>query len=295
MKKILGLVFILLLLGAGIWWLWQRQTPPVASKRLQVVATFYPLGYLAEQVGGDEVQVNTLIPIGVEPHDFTPTPQDILNTTAADLFIYNGGGLDTWAEEIPVEDFQNPNLFQVNASAVGVSTDPHVWLDPVLMQELVNNIRNGYSQLDPVHSVDYQYNAEQLIAKLQQVDTDYQTGLANCEIRQAIVAHDAFDYIADRYNLELLPIVGLSPNETPSAQTLAELTSLAEQYKIHYIFFEELTSPKLSEVLADAVGAETLVLSPLEGLSPEDQAAGADYFSIMERNLEYLRLALRCQ
>ena len=109
------------------------------------------------------------------------------------------------------------------------------------------------------------------------------------------LAHDAFTYVAERHDIEIVPILGWNPNESPSAQTLAELTDLAEANNIDYIFFEELTSPKLSETLAAEVGAKTLVLSPLEGLSEAEQAAGDDYFTVSERNLANLALAMRCQ
>ena len=266
---------------------------PVDTNQVQVVATFYPLAFLAEQVGGDLVQVTTVVPNGVEPHDFTPTPQDIVKVTNADVFIYNGSGFDTWAENIPAEDYIKAR--QIKASSAGTLDDPHVWLDPVLAQGIVADIREAYSQLDPVHSISYNDNAEQVVAQLQQLDSDYKTGLANCDIRQAIVSHDAFNYLADRYAIELLPIAGLNPNDSPSAQTIVALSEVARTYGIRYIFFEELTSPKLSETLASEVGATTLVLSPIEGLTEEEQAAGDDYLSIMQRNLDNLALAMRCQ
>ncbi len=295
MKKFLGLLLLIALVVVAIWALQQRLHNAAQTDQLQVVATFYPLGYLAEQVGGDYAAVTTIIPATVEPHDYAPTPKDIVKVTSADVLIYNGGGLDTWAEQIPLQDYQKDELFQIKASAWGKSEDPHVWLDPTIVKSIVNDLRNAYSELDPSHLADYQHNAEVLLAKLEQLDQAYQTGLASCEIRQAIVAHDAYNYLAERYNIELLPIIGLNPNETPSAQTIAELSTLADDHQIDYIFFEELTSPKLSQVLADEVGAQTLVLSPLEGLSPEEQSMGADYFSLMNDNLANLRLALRCE
>lgn len=290
MKKLL-----IILLSSGLLVATGCNLQPNSTDQLNVVATFYPLAYFAERIGGDNVAVTTIIPNGIEPHDFAPTPQDIVKITNAAVLIYNGAGLDTWAENIPSQDYTQTEVFQIKAAAVGTADDPHVWLDPVLMQTIVEDIRNAYSELDPTHAADYKLNTEQLLASLQQLDEDYQTGLADCEIRQAIVAHDAFNYVANRYQLTILPIVGMNPNEAPSAQQIVELSEAAHTYGIEYIFFEELTSPKLSEVLAAEVGATTMVLSPVEGLSPEEQAAGDDYFSVMERNLDNLALALRCQ
>lgn len=280
------------LLGAGCQII--RTNTNTTTDQVQVVGSFYPLAYLAEQVGGEYVTVTTIVPNGVEPHDFAPTPRDIVAMTQADILLYNGAGLDAWAADIAPEDFTKADVQRISATAA-TDTDPHVWLDPVRMQDLVSDIRDAYSAVDPDHASDYQAQANTVIKQLQDLDANYQAQLANCELNQVIVAHDAFTYVADRYHIEILPILGINPNETPSAQTLVELTKLAQANHITYIFFEELTSPKLSETLAAEVGAETLVLSPLEGLSEEEQAAGDDYFTVSKRNLANLTLAMRCQ
>ncbi len=289
MKRLLSMLSVFVVLGMSC------TTQQADSNQLQVVASFYPLAYFAEQVGGTHVQVTTVVPNGVEPHDFTPTPSDILASTQSDIFIYNGSGLDVWAESLPIEDFQNPDVIQIKVGSLGNSDDPHVWLSPTLMQQYVEQLRNAFTQADPMHSADYQLNADQVLNNLEQLDTAYRTGLSNCALQQAIVAHDAFQYLANDYGIELLPIVGINPNETPSAQQIAELSALARSYGIQYIFFEELTSPKLSTVLAEEVGAQAEVLSPVEGLSPDEQAAGGDYFTLMQQNLINLQLALQCQ
>ncbi|EKD79640.1 MAG: hypothetical protein ACD_41C00020G0002 [uncultured bacterium] len=262
-------------------------TPITDTTQLQVAASFYPLAYMAEQVGGEYVTVTTIVPNGVEPHDFAPTPQDIVAMIEADVLVYNGAGLDNWA----TTESNGQIIFATDDSA----TDPHVWLDPVLMQDFVQAIADAYSAADPDHQIGYQDKADAVIVQLQNLNNSYQSRLANCELNQVIVAHDAFTYVAERYNIAVLPILGVNPNEAPSAKTLAELSALAKTAGIEYIFFEELTSPKLSETLAAEVGAQTLVLSPLEGLSEEEQAAGEDYFSISEQNLDNLALAMRCQ
>lgn len=260
---------------------------PADTNQLQVVATFYPLAYVAEQVGGDLVTVTTLVPNGVEPHDYIATPQDIVKLTEADVLIYNGAGLDDWTADVAKSQL-------VSATPV-TATDPHVWLDPIRLQDIAQTVAQAYTTVDPDNTAVYQANADALVTKLRALDNQFQSTLANCEIRQAIVSHDAFNYLAERYAIELLPMAGLNPNDLPSAQTIVELSEVARTYGIQYIFFEELTSPKLSETLAAEVGAATLVLSPIEGLTEEEQAAGDDYLSIMQRNLDNLALALRCQ
>ncbi|MFA6475441.1 MAG: zinc ABC transporter substrate-binding protein [Patescibacteria group bacterium] len=274
---------ILIGVGSVFWWK-NKSTNSVAldNSKLQVVATFYPLGYFAQQVGGDKVVVTTIVPNGVEPHDFAPTPRDIININQADVFIYTGAGFDPWAENVDTKQ-------RLQATTIDQQTDPHVWLDPVLMQAFVTRLSQVYSTADPSHKTYYTNQANDVIKRLYNLDQSYQQKLYNCSVRKVITTHNAFAYLANRYGFEIFPVIGLNPNEAPSAQTIAELSDLARSYQIKYIFFEEMTSPKVSETLAQEVGAQAHVLSPLES------ATSGDYFSIMESNANVLATAMECQ
>lgn len=284
---------------------------PTAGEKVRVTASFYPMAEFARQVGGDKVEVSTLISPGVEPHDYDPTPQDIAGVHKSRLFIYNGAGLEPWADRIG-DDLASGGVVVVNASAGldlmtkdagtdGGSSgnnstfDPHVWLDPVLAGREVDNIKAGLIEADPQNQDFYENNANAYKDKLADLDKAYRGGLANCGRRDIVSSHQAFKYLAARYGLDVMAISGLSPDEEPSPQKLAEVAQFARDHGVRYIFFETLVSPKLSETIASEVGAMTLVFNPLEGLTEEEISQGKDYLSVQRDNIANLRIALDCK
>jgi zinc transport system substrate-binding protein len=269
-----------------------------------VGTSFYPLYYFASEIGGEKATVYTITPAGTEPHDYEPTPQDMVRIQKSDLLILNGGAFEPWGEAV-AKELDNQKIIIIKAGdSLATQTiqedgeeiiDPHIWLNPLLAQKQVEQITQGFIQADPLQSAFYQSRALQLTTKLDILHKKYQDGLAHCEKKSIITSHAAFGYIAKQYGLQQVPISGLSPDEEPSAQRLAYLTNFAQQNKIEYIFFESLVSPKLSQTLANELGAKTLVFNPLEGLTTEELQQGKNYFTVMEENLNHLRIALSCQ
>lgn len=170
--------------------------------------------------------------------------------------------------------------------------DPHVWLDPQRLATIADELSAAFAELDPDHADEFITAAEQLTGQLDELDAEYTAGLADCERREIVVSHAAFGYLADRYDLRQVAITGLTPEDEPSPQRLAAVIAEAEEVGATTIFFEVLVSPAVAEVIAAEVGAETAVLDPIEGLSPD--ATDEDYFSLMRDNLENLRDALGC-
>jgi len=289
-------LFTILSLALFIFGACTINTPPGSSAdgKISVVASFYPLAEFARQVGGDNVIVVTIVSAGTEPHDFEPTPQDIAKVNSADLFIYNGGTLDPWAAKIAGE--VTPAALGLNmAQKLGLDgADPHFWLDPLLAQKEAEAIRDALITADPARAGTYRQNAAAYVTKLGALDKEYASKLQSCAEREIFTSHSAFSYLAQRYNLVQSSIAGLSPDAEPSARQLAGLADNAKAKNIRYIFFETLASPKLAETLAQATGAQTLVLNPLEGLTADDVKSGRDYISVMEDNLKNLALALNC-
>lgn len=266
-----------------------------------VVASFYPLYEFARQVAGDRAEVVFLVPTGVEPHDWEPSPQDVARLRQAAAFVYNGAGLEPWAETL-VKALGDPGPVLVNATAgvallpaEGPGPDPHAWLDPVLAQAQVEAIRAGLAKADPDNAERYAGNARAYRERLAALHAAFERGLGWCARREIVVSHAAFAYLARRYGLTMVPVTGLAPEAEPSPAHLAALVRFARRHKVEYIFFETLVSPKLAETLAREVGARTLVLNPIEGLMPEEASAGKDYVALMEQNLENLRTALACR
>lgn len=174
----------------------------------------------------------------------------------------------------------------------GHDVDPHVWLSPKQAAVLADNIKDAFAKADPDHRADYEARHAELLDRLRELDGKLQTLAAEASQKTFIVSHESFGYLARDYGLTQLGVMGLSPDAEPTAKKLREIRETAERLGIRYILFEELVSPRVAETLAASLGIETLVLNPLEGLTEEQLAAGDDYFTVMERNLTTLAIAL---
>lgn len=272
--------------------------PPAPQERgkISVVASFYPLAEFARQVAGERADVVNLVPAGVEPHDFEPSPKDIAVIYGAKLFLFNGAGLDAWTERLRSDmEARGVRVVDMARTINTFSDDPHFWLDPVLAAREVEAIRDILIEIDPAGEDGYRARAERYLAELAALDRAYREGLASCAQREVVTSHAAFGYLAKRYNMSVVSIAGLSPEEEPSPRKLAEVATLVRERGIRYIFTETLASPKLAQTIASETGAGTLVFSPLEGLTEEEINSGENYISIMEANLKNLRTALVCQ
>lgn len=264
--------------------------------RPQVVASFYPLAYIASQVAGQDAVVTNLTTPGVEPHDLEPAPAAIARTAGADLVLLVQGfqpALDAAAEQNSDGDvFDVSEAVDLAPSADDPDqVDPHFWLDPLRMAALADAVGQRLGDLDPARRETYTANAATLRAQLVQLDEDFRVGLADCARRTVVVSHDAFGYLGT-YDLNLESIVGLSPDAEPTPGDLARLRALIEAEGVTTVFTETLVSPALSETLAREAGVTTAVLDPIEGLS--DETADQDYLSLMRSNLAALRGANGC-
>lgn len=265
------------------------------NDELTIVTTFYPPAEFASQITKEKFNVINITSDGVEPHDFEPSPQDIVKIRNADLFIINGNDFDHWAEELVEEnkEINSINLSEYITSERG--NDPHFWLDPVHAIDLVKAISERIIEIDKENEEFYKENTGKYIGELSKLDQDFRVGLENCSQRKIVVSHDAFAYLSDRYRIEIINISGITPEEEPSAMKLAEISDEVKEYNIKYIFYETLVSPNLANTMAQETGAETLALDPIEGLSNEDVQAGENYLSIMKNNLINLKLAMNCE
>lgn len=270
--------------------------------RVQVTATIYPLAEFARQVGGDRVNVTTLVKPGVEPHDYDPTTREIAGIYKSALFIYNGGGLEPWVPRLS-NDLQANNVMLAdatynitlrNAGSGGKTTDPHVWLDPVLAIQQVETVRKGMVAVDPQHAYDYTTRARNYTKRLQALDQEFKAGLAHCQSSQLVTSHQALGYLAARYGLQTLGIAGLSPDDEPSPQKLADITDFVRAHNVHYILFESAVNPKLAQTIASESGAQTISFNPLESLTTAQINVGQDYLSVQRDNLHTLQTALGC-
>lgn len=256
--------------------------------KLAVTASFYPLRYLVQQIGGDHVSVTTLTPPGVEPHDLELKPREITRLGESGLVVYLKGIAPAVDDAVKVSDAKNV----LDAAPLGSprKNDPHIWLDPVRFGEIAEGVGAALAKTDPGHAADYAKNTAALTGRLGALDTAYRQGLAHTATRTFITTHAAFGYLAQRYGLRQEAIVGIDPESEPSPARVKDLGDVAARDHVGTVFFETLVSDKLAKTIAGNSGLRTDVLDPVEGIT--DQSKGADYIAVMRSNLVALRTAL---
>ncbi|MGH2785092.1 MAG: metal ABC transporter substrate-binding protein [Actinomycetota bacterium] len=271
-----------------------------SERGVEVVAAFYPIAEAARQVGGDTVTVHDLTPAGVEPHDLELRPSDVGRLRSADLILYLGGGFQPALEDA-IEALPSRRAVDLldgialRKGAEGEPTDPHVWLDPLLMTRIVERISAEMSSLAPGERTAFEADVRTYTQALAELDRTMDQTLRTCTRRELVTAHAAFGYLAARYGLEQIPISGVTPEAEPSPQRLREVAELAEEHGVTTIFFETLVDPRVAEALARIVGARTAVLNPIEGLTDEQREGGESYLTLMRANLAGLADGLGCR
>lgn len=295
-KNLIIFIFGLLIITSGLFYLINKQSRQTSkgTNKLKVSTSIYPLYFFSSQIGGDKADVLNITPAGIEPHVYEPSTRDIAQVENGNMLILNGG-IEAWGSRID-NNLKGTNVKIILAGA-GLLTqkDPHIWLDPQLAKKEVRAIAQGFISIDPKNSGYYTDNENNLNYKLDLLDSAFIRGLQNCQSRDFITSHAAFSYLAKRYGLDQVSISGLSPDQEPSGRQLVDIAKFAKEHNVRYIFFEKLVSPKLSETIAAEIGAKTLVLDPIEGISDDDIRQGENYFTIMQSNLKNLQLALGCQ
>lgn len=292
-----------------------------AASKLNVVTSFYPLYYLATEIGGEHVQVDNLIAAGVEPHDWTPKSKDLSRASSAQLLLYHGAGLELWIDQF-LKGLSKDSKVVTKEMSIGVSlisgeeeahdheheekheegheeegdshaTDPHTWVSPKSAMILAENVKTSLADADPANADYYESRYEDLKNKLIELDNQYTTSIAGASQKNMVVSHQAFGYLARDYGLKQVSIMGLSPDAEPRAQDILKIAKFVKENNVKYIFFEELVSDQLAKTLANEADVDTMVLNPLEGLTKEQVKAGETYLSLMESNLQNLMKALQ--
>jgi zinc transport system substrate-binding protein len=276
---------------------------PTDSGRHTVVTSFYPLAFIADRVAGRYNDVVDLTPPGVEPHEYELTVRQVAQVDLAGVGFYEGGVAPSVDQAMTVDspdhtlDVADVVGLQAPVSGSGVETtsddrDPHFWLDPVLMQRAARAFVVTMARADPRHATYYRRQGDRLVHDLGRLDHDYATTLASCRTRTIVVSHDAFEYLARRYHLDVVPIAGLEPDAEPSLQRLHDLAGVIRDADVTTVFFETLASPDLARSLAGDLGLDTAVLDPIEGLTSADPHA--TYLTLMRQNLAALAKAGEC-
>ena len=291
---------------------------------LTVMASFYPLQYLAEKIGGEHVTVTSLTPAGAEPHDLELSPKTVDALSSADAVIYLAGFQSAVDEAIeqqapktvidvspavqlveagvdanhPSEEEDEGTDETQSSEADGhedhhhdMSADPHFWLDPVRMANAATLVGDKLAEANPANAEMYKTNAKALKDELTSLGNDLVSKTSTCQIKTFVTAHTAFGYLADRTGLTQVGISGLDPDSSPSPARLAEISQIAKDQGVTTIFTEALIDPKIAQTLADDLGISTAVLDPIESQTDSSK----DYVAVMKDNINALSTANNCQ
>jgi len=267
--------------------------PSVVQKPIVVVSTF-ALYDIARNIASDTLEIKTVVPLGSDPHAYSPTPSDVATFSKASLFFINGAGFEGWVENL--KNTLPPQVVMVDMSEhVGLlDNDPHYWLSIDNMIEMTREIQRQFSTLSPKNRTVYEANAYRYIESLQKLKQQYETGLKECKNRTLVTNHNAFGYLAYANNLKNISIIGLSSDEQPSAKKMVEISTLMQKERISTIFFEELIDDNVAQTIAKSSGAHTQSLQPLENITQSEFDNNETYISIMGNNLVKLRSAMEC-
>ncbi len=280
------------------------------DSKLSIVTTIYPVYDFACNIAGDKAEIINLVPAGVEPHDFELSTGDMQLIEQADVFIYNGAGMEHFVDKT-LDSVSNKGLFVVECAKNitllesehshehGTSqedeehSDPHTWLSVTNAILEAEAIKDTLVDIDPENAKYYEDNFTAYKEELTKLHEMYQTELSDLSSDTIVVAHEAFGYLCEEYGLHQEGIEGLTADSEPDSARMKEIIDFCKENEIQVIFFEELVSPKVAETVASEIGAKTMVLNPIEGLTAEQEEEGLDYIGLMKQNLETLKKALQ--
>jgi zinc transport system substrate-binding protein len=273
------------------------------SKPVVSVSTFSLLE-AAHAVAGNALDINMIVPLGNDPHMFSPNPIQVANISKSALFIYNGAGFEVWADNLTKTLPQKNKIIDMSTHVAllksehfeeGEVNNPHYWLDIDNMIKMTQTIDSEFSKLLPSKAEQFHKNSAAYIVELQKLKSEFATGLSECKNRTLVSNHDAFGYLAHANKLQNVSVIGLSTDEQPSAKTIAEIISLVKEHSIKTIFFEELVNDNVAQTISHETGATTQPLQPLENISEDELKSHQTYLSLMRENLKKLREAMECR
>ncbi|WP_270182721.1 metal ABC transporter solute-binding protein, Zn/Mn family [Alkalihalobacillus sp. CinArs1] len=296
--------------------------------KLTIYTTLYPTEYFAERIGGDAVEAESILPPGSDAHSFDPTTRTMTELAESDLFIFNGAGLEGFADT--AKDILDKEGVTTLEASKGIdlaeteegheehadhedehedhdshdegneehhdhdhgNVDPHVWIDPIFAIEQARNIKEALIELKPDQEEAFEANFTELENDLLELDESFKTLVSNADKKEFLISHDAYGYWEKRYGLEQLSVTGLSPSQEPTQQQLEEIIETAKQFNLQYMIFEQNVTPKPAKTVQKELGLETLRIHNLSVLSEDDIKNEETYLSLMKKNIETLEKAL---
>ena len=292
-----------------------------AFSNITVTTTIYPLYNIAKEVGADKINLQNLIPFGVEAHGFDPTPSDMTKLSKSDIFITSSNSMEPWKDKIVKSLKIEQKVFDMSEHVKlrtieekehdhhedkhhkhndkhdheNEAIDPHYWVslnNYILMTEAITKL---FIEKDSANKDFYIQNSNNYLEKIKGLKEKFDSSMATCTNKKILVNHDAFGYFADDYGVKQYSISGMSPDDKPSAKQISELITLVKNEEINTVFFEEFASPKVAQTIAKATNIKIDTLRPAENISKEENKKGFGYLQIMEENLEKLKFAMNCK
>lgn len=289
--------------------------------KITVYTSLFPLYDYARQIGGEYVEVKSIVPAGAEAHDFEPSVKDMVKLNDARVFVYNGAGFENWVNKAK-ENLDPAKTLIVDASE-GVELkskesqeehadehgddhaheeehdhgdfDPHIWLDPLRAKQQALNIEKALIKVDPAHEEEYKKNYEALAKQLDEIDKGFKDVVAKAQKKQFVTSHKAFSYFADRYGLEQIPVTGLSPSVEPGQKELQGIIEVVKKNNLHFIAFGDLVESKVAETVLRETGAEAVRLHTVENVTKEELQANKSYIDLMKENIEAMKKVLEAR
>ncbi len=305
-RNLFFILIIILLFSSGVMLdirTKSEHTEKNTENKILVTTTLFPLYDFIKNIGGDFVDVSLLLPPGTEPHSFEPKPSDMIRINSSDIFVYTGKFMETWAEDV-INGMTNKNVRFVDVSSdivllkdtASKNIDPHIWLDFDNDKKIIHTLTNALVEADPSHTAYYRNREEDYVEKFAILDNEYALSLGHCKTRTVVYGgHYAFGYLMSRYNLQYLAAQGISPDAEPTPNDLVTLIQQVKENAIQYIFYEELTSPKIAETIANETGMKMILLNAGHNVSKEDVQNNVSFLDIMRENKMHLVEGLQCE
>jgi zinc transport system substrate-binding protein len=281
------------------------------DKKLKVIATIFPIYDFARNIGGDKIKVTMLLPPGTDAHHYELKPENIIQVSKTDIFLFTNFEMEQWAYKIINAAEKNTNMLAIETGAGAFllpfneedgdhgnhisKFDPHIWLDMDNAKKMIDNIAAAFIKKDSGNSDYYFKNARNYKLKLTALDQRYRTELTGCKTKTILHAgHWAFAYLAKRYNLKYIAAYNVSADAEPSPQKMIALVEQVKREKVPCIYYENMISPRLAQMIADETGAGLLKLNNGHDVSKTNIKSGESFISLMEQNLTNLKKGLQC-
>ncbi|WP_371874759.1 metal ABC transporter solute-binding protein, Zn/Mn family [Clostridium fungisolvens] len=264
------------------------------SDKLKVTVSINPLKEFAEAIGKDKIDVNVMVPEGMEPHDFEPKSKDLVELNKSSIFVYNGFGMEEWLDKVE-DTIEDKNKIQLIDSSKGIEqiktdgkVDPHIWLSLKNAEIQSLNIKEALVKADSKNKDFYEKNYKEFTDKLEKLYQDNKTKFSELKTKDFVTGHEAFGYLCRDFGLKQMSVEDVFAEGEITPQKLKDLVDFCRANNIKTIFSEQLASPKVSQTLANEVGAKIQTIYTIE--SKEDNK---DYYESMKDNLDKIYNSLK--